>query len=230
MTAPVLAMDGVRKAFGSGRARVEALRGVDLVIDAGEFVMVTGPSGSGKSTLLHLSALLDAPSGGRVAFMGKDLSRSGERALSLARARAVGIVFQRYALLPRRSVLENVMFRFRYTDCARGEAERLAREALARVGIDALSERPARVLSGGEMQRVAIARAIAARPRLLVADEPTGNLDRKAAGRVMEVFGRLHQDGMTILMATHNLDLLRHASRRLELVDGAIADPDARPC
>ncbi|MCZ7599725.1 MAG: ABC transporter ATP-binding protein [Gammaproteobacteria bacterium] len=230
MTAPVLAMDGVRKAFGSGRARVEALRGVDLVISAGEFVMVTGPSGSGKSTLLHLSALLDAPSGGRVAFMGKDLSRSGERALSLARARAVGIVFQRYALLPRRSVLENVMFRFRYTDCARGEAERLAREALARVGIDALSERPARVLSGGEMQRVAIARAIAARPRLLVADEPTGNLDRKAAGRVMEVFGRLHKDGMTIVMATHNLDLLRHASRRLELVDGAIADPDARPC
>ncbi len=224
MKAPqLLALDGVGRIFTDGGRRVEVLGGVDLAVQPGEFLLVTGPSGSGKSTLLHIAALLDRPSRGRVVFQGRDLAGFDENALCRVRARHLGIVFQRYALLPHRSALENVMFRFRYLQDFPHDRREAARAALERVHLDGIAGRRARLLSGGEMQRVAIARAIAARPDILVADEPTGNLDGEAAGRVMQVFTELNRAGLAIIMVTHNLELLRYGSRHVELRHGRLA-------
>lgn len=187
--------------------------------------MVTGPSGSGKSTFLHLAALLDRPDHGCLRLLGNDVSTCSESALCRNRAESLGIVFQRYALLPARTVLENVLFRFRYTRHRLADARRLAMHALERVHLSGLGDRKVRVLSGGEMQRVAIARAIATRPPLLVADEPTGNLDSRSAARVMDVFSELHQSGMAIVMVTHNLNLLEYGSRGLTMRDGRLVSP-----
>ncbi len=220
---PLLALEGVGRTFADGGRRVEVLGHVDLGIRPGEFLLVTGPSGSGKSTLLHIAALLDRPSRGRVVFQGRDLAGVGEGELCRVRARHLGIVFQRYALLPHRSALDNVMFRFRYLPDYPHDRREAAREALQRVHLDGIAGRRARLLSGGEMQRVAIARAIAARPDILVADEPTGNLDGEAAARVMQVFTELNRAGLAIVMVTHNLELLRYGSRHVELRQGSLA-------
>ncbi len=220
---PLLGLEGVGRTFVDGDRRVEVLDHVDLGIRPGEFLLVTGPSGSGKSTLLHIAALLDRPSRGRVVFQGRDLAGVGEGELCLVRARHLGIVFQRYALLPHRSALDNVMFRFRYLPDYPHDRREAAREALQRVHLDGIAGRRARLLSGGEMQRVAIARAIAARPDILVADEPTGNLDGEAAARVMQVFTELNRAGLAIVMVTHNLELLRYGSRHVELRQGRLA-------
>ncbi len=220
---PLLGLEGVGRTFVDGDRRVEVLDHVDLGIRPGEFLLVTGPSGSGKSTLLHIAALLDRPSRGRVVFQGRDLAGVGEGELCRVRARHLGIVFQRYALLPHRSALDNVMFRFRYLPDYPHDRREAAREALQRVHLDGIAGRRARLLSGGEMQRVAIARAIAARPDILVADEPTGNLDGEAAARVMQVFTELNRAGLAIVMVTHNLELLRYGSRHVELRQGSLA-------
>ncbi len=222
----MLVLSGVEKRFGSGERAVHVLRDVNVSVEPGDFLMVTGPSGSGKSTLLHIAALLDMPTSGCVSLLGEDMSGAAERQLSQARAEHIGIVFQRYALLGRRTALENVMFRFRYTDHDRREARERANAALERVHLSHVAGREARLLSGGEMQRVAVARAIATRPSLLVADEPTGNLDGEAARAVMEVFRGLHRDGLTIIMVTHNLQLLEYASRHLALVRGRLGVSD----
>ncbi len=224
MTAPVLSLSAVEKTFGIGDRAVRVLDAVDLDVAAGEFLMITGPSGSGKSTLLHLAALLDTPSGGRVRLLGEDMTSAGEDRLSQARASRLGMVFQRYALLGRRTAFENVMFRFRYTQHAVREARELSAEALARVHLSRAADREARLLSGGEMQRVAIARAIAARPAVLLADEPTGNLDADSARDVMDVFGELNAAGLSIVMVTHNLDLLGWSTRHRRLADGRFRD------
>jgi putative ABC transport system ATP-binding protein len=226
VTPPVLRFEAVGKSFGPRAARVHVLADIDLSVESGEFLMVTGPSGSGKSTFLHLSALLDTPTAGRVELLGEDMSRASEDLLCRARAERLGIVFQRYALLGRRSALENVLFRFRYTHHPSREARELAHEALNRVHLAHVADRPARLLSGGEMQRVAIARAIAARPALLVADEPTGNLDGANADGIMQVFGELNDAGLTIVMVTHNPKLLSYATRHLALDDGAFRKPN----
>jgi putative ABC transport system ATP-binding protein len=196
---------------------------VDLTVRAGDFVMVTGPSGSGKSTLLHLAALLDHPSEGRLVFEGRDVSALAETELCGIRKHRIGMVFQKYCLLPHRSVLENVLFRFRYTGHTPERARAAALGALRQMDMEAVLNRPARVLSGGEMQRVAIARAVALRPALLVADEPTGNLDAGTAGAVMQCFRTLHREGLTILMVTHNAALLPFCTRHLLCRDGELA-------
>lgn len=224
MTTPVLSLTAVDKWFGKGEQAVRVLDGVHLDVDAGDFLVVTGPSGSGKSTLLHLAALLDAPSAGRISLLGEDVTTADERRLSAVRAEQLGMVFQRYALLGRRTALENVMFRFRYTRFSPREARERAAEALARVHLSHVARREARLLSGGEMQRVAIARAIAARPAVLLADEPTGNLDADAARAVMDVFGELNAAGLSIVMVTHNLDLLPWATRHRQLAGGRFRD------
>jgi putative ABC transport system ATP-binding protein len=224
MSTPVLQLRAVRKDFPAATGAVTVLRRVDLRIEAGEFVAITGPSGSGKSTCLHLAALLDAPSGGEVLLDGQDVSRPDDALASRLRARHIGMVFQKYCLLPHRSVLENVLFRFRYIDdVSRHDALARARHALDTLQIAHLADRPARLLSGGEMQRVGIARAIALQPRLLIADEPTGNLDQQATLAVMETFGALNRAGLTILMVTHNPQLLGHCTRHVSCVDGVIA-------
>jgi len=219
---PILEMEDVRKHFVSPHGRVEVLSGVSFSVLSGEFVMVTGPSGSGKTTLLNLASLMDQPSEGRVVFAGSDVSDLDENGLCETRKTHVGVVFQRFFLLPHRSAFDNVLFRFRYLDTDAREAHRAAEESLEWVGLSALRDRPARVLSVGEMQRVAIARAVALEPKLLVADEPTGNLDHASSDGVMECFHRLNERGITILMVTHDEGLLEHAGRHLECKDGVV--------
>ena len=217
---PLLGMDGVRKRFPTPHGDVEVLRGVDLCIGEGEFVVMTGPSGSGKSTCLHLAALLDRPSSGRVLFDGAEVSGLDETGLRVLRKHKVGVVFQNYCLLLHRSVAANVALRFRYLEPGRHSVAHRVAGALEALGLSAVADRPARLLSGGEMQRVSIARAIVHPPRLLIADEPTGNLDADAAVVVMDCFRRLNEAGMTILMVTHNEALLRFASRRVRMSSG----------
>jgi len=218
----ILQMQNVTKNYPETYGQLEVLHRVNLTVSQGEFVAITGPSGSGKTTFLHLAALLDGPSSGKVLFDSQDVSTFDESELCHLRKHKVGMVFQNYYLLPYRSVLENVLFRFRYLDYDRAEAERLAIQALKTLGLMSIAERSARLLSAGEMQRVAIARAVTFEPRLLVADEPTGNLDRASTNAVMDCFERLNQTGITILMVTHNETLLKFSSRHLVCQDGAI--------
>ncbi len=222
MNDPVLRICGVSKRFPAPGGAVEALRDVSLELAEGEFVAITGPSGSGKSTLLHIAALLETPTSGDVWLDGENVANLSGRALAARRGRKIGMVFQKFCLLPHRNVLDNVLFRFRYTRHPRAEARALACAALETVGLRERMEHKARLLSGGEMQRVALARAIALPPRLLAADEPTGNLDRAAAEGVMDCLRALNGRGVTILLVTHNDALLRHCSRHLRLEDGRI--------
>ena len=219
---PALEMVGVERTFDSPAGAVTALRRVDLRVQRGEFVALTGPSGAGKSTCLNLAALLDRPTAGRVLFAGRDVSDLSERELCALRREQVGMVFQQYHLLPYRSAKENVRFGFRYSGTSRAEQDQMTEEALSLLGLTHLADRPARLLSGGEMQRVAIARAIARAPSLLIADEPTGNLDRDSTESVMRCFEKLHGRGHTILLATHNDRLLGYASRQIPCEEGTV--------
>lgn len=219
---PVLQMRGVFKQFASPRGPVEVLSNVNVTLEAGCFVAITGPSGSGKSTFLNLAALLDTPTAGEHFLDGDNVAGLLERDLCGIRKNKIGMVFQKFCLLPHRSALDNVLFRFRYLDTPRREARRLAEDALENVGLLGQAEQPVRLMSGGEMQRVAVARAVAHRPRLLVADEPTGNLDRASAASVMDSFANLHQQGITILLVTHNEELLRYAQRHMVCRDGRL--------
>jgi putative ABC transport system ATP-binding protein len=225
---PILTMTGVAKVFATAPAPVTVLQAVDVAVYPGEFVAVTGPSGSGKTTFLNLAALLDRPTAGRILFGEQDLSLLDETALDALRKHRVGMVFQRFCLLSHRTVLENVLFRFRYLDTPREEALRLARGALADMGLDGHEAQPARLLSGGEMQRVAIARAVALPPDLLLVDEPTGNLDHASSQSVMRCFETLNRRGITILLATHNPALLKHCSRCLECRDRTVVESTAQ--
>lgn len=220
MTAPLLECQRVTKTFRDARGPVDVLREVALVIRPGEFVILTGPSGSGKTTLLNLAALLDRPTAGTIRFDGRDVTALSDTELARIRSRAVGMVFQKFHLLPHRSVLENVLFRWRYVEEPADPAA--AAQALARVGLADIPHRPTRLLSAGEMQRVAIARAVALPPRLLVADEPTGNLDGRSADAIMTCFRELNASGMTILMVTHNERLLDYGTRHLVCRDGRL--------
>lgn len=222
---PVVELEGVRKAFTTPRGPVEVLKGLRLSVRRGEFVAITGPSGSGKSTLLHLAALLDAPTAGAIRFGGQDVTALNERQRCAIRKSRIGMIFQKFCLLPHRTAFENVLFRFRYLDVPADEAHRRARGALERVGLSAHADQPARLLSGGEMQRVAIARAIAQPPELLVADEPTGNLDRETARTIMTHLRDLQREGVAILLATHNESLLEYATRHLLCRDGRLEEP-----
>jgi putative ABC transport system ATP-binding protein len=222
--APVLQMRDVTKSFATPRGPVRVLRGVNVAIAPGSFVAITGPSGSGKSTFLNLAALLDTPTSGELFFDGSDVSRLTERELCEVRKDRIGMVFQKFCLLPHRSALDNVLFRFRYLAVPAPEARRRAAEALATVGLAGQADQPVRLMSGGEMQRVAIARAVAQRPRLIVADEPTGNLDHAAADSVMNTFAQLHAAGIAILLVTHNEALLRYCDRHLNCRDGKLEE------
>lgn len=224
---PILLMEHVSKTFPAPHGPVTVLHNVNLRVHAGDFVSITGPSGSGKTTLLNLAALLDQPSSGRLLLSGNDVQAVDEPARIELRKRRVGMVFQRFCLLPHRTVLENVLFRFRYLDTPPDEALRLARLALAHVDMGPHADQPARLLSGGEMQRVAIARSIALPPDLLLVDEPTGNLDPATGAAIMEHFLRLNQSGITILMATHNPSLAEHTTRHLECHAGTLTEVGA---
>lgn len=221
----VLQLSNVSRTFASTSGSVDALKSASLMVEQSEFIGLTGPSGSGKSTLLNIAALLDTPTHGDRRFMGQSTKGLSDTYLADIRKQSVGMVFQSYHLLPQRTVLENILFRFRYLDTPYSVARNLAQQAAEQVGLKDLISRDAYLLSGGEMQRTAIARAIVNSPALLVADEPTGNLDGDATHAIMECLSALNATGMTILMVTHNEDVLDYCTRHVSCRDGAVADP-----
>jgi putative ABC transport system ATP-binding protein len=221
---------GLRKSFGGGDARVEALRGVDLRVLPGEFVVIMGPSGSGKSTLLHLIGGLDVPSAGEVRIAGESLGDLSDDALSRMRRRRVGFVFQAFNLLTVLSAEENVRLPLQVDGVPEREARARAAAALEAGGVSARARHRPGELSGGEQQRVAIARAVAVEPVLLLADEPTGNLDSKTGGSVMDLLRRLVDErGQTTLMVTHDPRAAARGDRIVWLRDGAVLEEQALP-
>ncbi|MBZ9842926.1 ABC transporter ATP-binding protein [Mesorhizobium sp. CA5] len=225
MSAPLLiTFDKVWKSYGEGEARVHALAGVDLAIRRGEFVAIMGPSGSGKSTAMNIIGCLDTPTAGTYCFMGIDAGRLDRNRRALLRNLYVGFVFQGYNLLPRTTAAENVELPLIYRGVAARERRDLAMQALAEVGLVGREHHTPAELSGGQQQRVAIARAIVTRPTLLVADEPTGNLDTARTHEIMELLTRLNAEfGLSIVMVTHEADVANYAGRTVRFLDGHVA-------
>ncbi len=222
MATPVLHLDGIHKTYHMGDVEVHALRGVDLEIFRGEMVGIMGPSGSGKSTMMHIIGCLDRPSEGRYTLEGEDVSIKDDDALAVLRNRHLGFVFQEFNLLPSMTALENVCLPLTYRGLPTAERTVLARDALEQVGLaDRTGHRPNQ-LSGGQKQRVAIARSLATRPAILLADEPTGNLDTQAQRDIMEILGGLNDAGITVIVVTHDPAVATHCRRVIRLLDGQI--------
>ena len=226
---PVMELDGIAKRYRIGDGWFTALDDLSLRIDANEYVAIVGPSGSGKSTLMNLLGCLDVPDAGRYRLHGEDVAGLDEERLAVARNRAIGFIFQSFNLLPRASVLANVVQPLVYRRMAGAERRRRALEALDRVGLaDKLDNLPGQ-LSGGQRQRVAIARALVTRPRILLGDEPTGNLDSSTTASIMRLFDDLHAEGQTIILVTHEAEIADHCRRSIRLVDGRIAEDRRQP-
>lgn len=219
---PLIELNDVHKVYQMGETRVHALAGVDLSIRAGEFISITGPSGSGKSTMMGIVGCLDRPTAGSYLLAGQIVSELSDRQLAKTRNQQIGFVFQTFNLLPRATATDNVAVPLFYARKIRTHLA--AHEALARVGLaDRARHRPTE-LSGGERQRVAIARAIVNHPKLVLADEPTGNLDSRTGAQIMAIFHTLHQQGTTIVLVTHEHDIALQAQRMVQMRDGKITD------
>jgi putative ABC transport system ATP-binding protein len=225
----VIELAGVTKTFGQGAAAFQALRGIDLAIEEGEFVAVMGPSGSGKSTAMNILGCLDTPSAGAYRFRGVHVERLTRKQRALLRRHFLGFVFQGFNLLGRTSALENVELPLVYRGIAAAKRHEAARAALASVGLAGWETHTPAELSGGQQQRVAIARAVVTSPQVLLADEPTGNLDTKTSREIMELIAALNREsGITVLMVTHEPDMAQYARRIVRFVDGRVAS-DGRP-
>ncbi|TWJ19272.1 ABC transporter ATP-binding protein [Geobacter argillaceus] len=225
MSDPLIQVAGLQKSYGSGAARVEVLKGIDLAVQAGESVALVGASGAGKSTLLHLLGALDRPTAGEVRFSGEDIFRRSDQQLALFRNRSIGFVFQFHHLLPEFTALENTMMPALIGGMKRDEAKGIAADLLAAVGLGHRVTHKPGELSGGEQQRVAIARALVLSPRLVLADEPTGNLDMKTSSEIHDLFAGLRERiGITLVIVTHNEQLAARLGRTVRLVDGKIGD------
>lgn len=220
---PVARLESVSRRF-TGPPEVLAVRDVDLTIDVGDYVSIVGPSGSGKSTLLHLLGLLDRPSTGRYHLDGIDTASLDDTARAQVRGGRIGFVFQSFHLLQHRTILENVMLAMLYTEVQQGVRHERAVAAIERVGLSHRIAASPRTLSGGERQRVAIARAVVAGPSLLLADEPTGNLDSATSEAILDQFDALHDQGLTLAVITHDDTVSRRARRRVSIADGRLQE------
>ncbi len=218
----IIRMEGIRKVYDTGKIQVEALRGIDLEVDTGEFVAVIGPSGSGKSTLMNLIGCLDTPTDGHYELSGQSVAKMKKDELATVRNRRVGFVFQNFNLLPQISSFENVEMPLLFGGVSRRKRHQRVEELMERVGLgDRMDHKPTE-LSGGQMQRVAVARALAMDPDIVLADEPTGNLDSSSGGDIMELFAELWEQGRTMVVITHDAALARRANRQVEIHDGLI--------
>ena len=229
---PVIQVEGIQKRYDLGETQVHALRGVDLRFEPGAFAAIMGASGSGKSTLMNILGCLDRPSSGRYFLDGVDVSGLGKRELAGIRNRKLGFVFQGFNLLPRTTALENVLLPTLYAPIAKAEGLDRARQALAMVGLGERMQHFPSQLSGGQQQRVAIARALVNRPSILLADEPTGNLDSRTSVEIMGLFQQLNDHGLTIVLVTHEPDIAQFTKRMILFKDGRVRKDesvDARP-
>jgi putative ABC transport system ATP-binding protein len=230
MAEPLIQFQDVSRTYGMGETEVRALEHVDLVIQRGEFVAIMGPSGSGKSTAMNTIGLLDRPSTGRYLFNGVEVQGLERDARALLRRHFLGFVFQGFNLLPRTSALENVELPLIYKGVPRAERIARARAALHKVGLDGREDHDSSQLSGGQQQRVAIARALVGEPMVILADEPTGNLDSHRSHEVMKLLQALNRDdGITIVMVTHEVDIAAYAGRLITFADGRILRDEPMP-
>ena len=220
----IVELTDVRKTYKSGSLSVDALRGVTARVDEGEYVAIMGPSGSGKSTLMNILGCLDVPTSGTYLLGGEDVSRMTERDLAVVRNERIGFVFQQFNLLPAMTALRNVELPLMYAGVSRSERKHRAHEALAKVGLaERVDHRPGE-LSGGQQQRVCIARALVTDPDIILADEPTGNLDSKSTADVLALIADLHRQGRTIILITHEHDVANVAERQLNISDGLLSE------
>ena len=229
MAEPVIRIEGLHKSYETSAGLFPALKDVSLGIIAGEFVAIMGPSGSGKSTFMNLLGCLDKPTAGRYVLDGRDVAELGKDELALLRNRTIGFVFQGFNLLPRMSLLENVGLPLIYCGVEREERQRRAHEVLGKVGLEDKANSMPNKISGGQQQRVAIVRALINRPRLILADEPTGNLDSQTSEEIMALFEELNREGITIVLVTHEADIARHAKRQVRFFDGRIVSDQLTP-
>jgi len=223
---PIIRLTGVRKVYGDGDDQVHALRGITLDLESGDFAAIMGPSGSGKSTLMHILGCLDVPTEGEYTLAGTPVSQMSSRQLARIRNRRVGFVFQTFNLLPRATILRNVELPLLYAGAGRAERKKGALEALEKVGLADRARALPSQMSGGQRQRVAIARALVNNPSIILADEPTGNLDTKTGQDILALFGDLHRNGHTVILVTHDSSIAGRARRIIRIVDGLIADGD----
>lgn len=221
---PVIEVRNVEKIYTMGDVEVPALAGVDIIINRGEFVAIMGPSGSGKSTAMNMVGCLDVPTRGKVFLDGNDISKLGESELAQIRGKKIGFIFQTFNLINSISAIENVELPMIFQGVPKDERRKSAKTLLALVDLEDRMHHKPTEMSGGQQQRVAIARALANDPEVILADEPTGNLDSKTGKEIIELIGKLHKEGKTIIMVTHDEDIAKHAQRIVHLKDGKIVN------
>jgi putative ABC transport system ATP-binding protein len=218
----IIHLEGIRKSYFMGKQELQVLKGIDLDIHTNEYVALMGPSGSGKSTLMNILGCLDSPSAGRYVLNGQDVSKMADDNLADVRNKEIGFVFQQFNLLPRLTALENVALPLVYAGVGRKQRTEMAMDVIQKVGLEDRSHHKPNELSGGQCQRVAIARALVNNPSLILADEPTGNLDTKTSKEIMDIFTQIQEAGNTVVLVTHEEDIANYAKRVVRLRDGLI--------